>query len=186
MEKTKTKQKIINLSKFMSVIFKIVNICCSIGIIGISIGIVSLLIVDYSSITETIKQYFEGAVELTELENLNHDQVIVNLITALLSSIGGLIITKYLYKFFKGIVSTETPFNDNSVVCLNKVAIFTIVNAIAIPVIMWIICGIMNFFDLGVTYKAEGFKLYVSLIIFAIAYIFKYGVELQKENDQTL
>lgn len=186
MENTKTKQKIINLSKFMSVIFKIVNICCVIGIIGISIGIVSLLIVDYTSITETIKQYFEGVVEIQEIDDLNNKQVLVNLIAALLSTIGGLVITKYLYKFFKGIVNAETPFNDNSVVCLNKVAIFTIVNAIAIPVIMWIICGIMNVFDLGVTYKAEGFNLYVSLIIFAIAYIFKYGVELQKENDQTL
>ncbi len=91
----------------------------------------------------------------------------------------------FLESVFKTIEKCESPFSDEVVRNLNKFA-FSLIPWIFVGTLR---SGIMSAFGVGSTrtsFTVDIGSLILVLVVFALAYIFKYGAVLQQESDETL
>jgi hypothetical protein len=97
----------------------------------------------------------------------------------------GLLILYCLDRILDNIREAGTPFTDENVKGLRRIAVLVLIAAIAVPVIGFILVKIT---DAGsnVMIEFNPFLLFVAVLVYFVSLIFKYGVALQKESDETL
>lgn len=117
------------------------------------------------------------------LENNSKVKVIGYVETALVFVIINLIliimILKYLEKLFDNINKGDTPFTLENVEFINKMA-YIMIALIIFPNITGVLFEIILKTDLNIGF--EMFDLIEILFLFSMAYIFKYGYELQLDS----
>jgi len=97
----------------------------------------------------------------------------------------GLIVLYYANRFFTNVYKNNTPFLEENVLCLNRIAILMVIGAIALPIISGAAVYVLDVgYDMVVNFDL--FVLFAALFVYFLALIFKHGVELQKESDSTL
>ena len=87
---------------------------------------------------------------------------------------------KHLEKLFLNIYSEETPFTLENVSHIKKMAYFMIAT-IVVPYVSGTLVQLVSEVNLGVEF--EFFNVIYILSLFAIAYIFEYGYELQHDSS---
>lgn len=87
---------------------------------------------------------------------------------------------KHLEKLFLNIYSEETPFTLENVSHIKKMAYFMIAT-IVVPYVSGSLVQLVSEVNLGVEF--EFFNVIYILSLFAIAYIFEYGYELQHDSS---
>ena len=86
-------------------------------------------------------------------------------------------------KLFKNIRTKETPFIEENVLHLRKMAKLMVV-AIVLTVISGAIINAISGYDMSNSLKE--YSLFEILALFILSYIFEYGVELQKSSKKKL
>jgi len=85
----------------------------------------------------------------------------------------------YLAKLFRNIHDNNTPFSMDNVTCIRKLALYSFL-FVLIPDITGGIAEVIFKLDLGV--EVNLFAYLFSLILLVLAYIFKYGYEIQLDS----
>lgn len=86
---------------------------------------------------------------------------------------------KYLSKLFKNVHDENTPFSMDNVLCIRKLALYSFL-FVLVPDITGSIAGLI--FDLDLSIEINLFAYLFSLILLVLAYIFKYGYEIQLDS----
>lgn len=89
----------------------------------------------------------------------------------------------HLYRFFSDISGSYTPFEQKQVVRIKKVAALTL-----------LMCIVSSLFDVigslllkgSISVRFNAIWLILALVIYAMAFIFDYGCQLQTQSDETL
>jgi hypothetical protein len=185
--KKSTKRTLQTIGKVAYVISKIIFI---LGLIGASIGLtcmISAAFVNWEWVRETIIDFAQQH-DLT----LTWDVGTLTLKNAEVLSFGvlvkcgsGAVLTYFLMKLFGNIKDEGTPFTDSNVKLLMAVGITCLVEAFGVSLLLDIVVRATQtgaIFNYGSNFP----NLIIALLVFALALVFKYGVELQKEADTTL
>lgn len=121
------------------------------------------------------------------LKNVSKEKLIVSteiglgfLIATIIVSI---IILSKAIKLFKNIRTKETPFIEENVLHLRKMAKLMVV-AIVLTVISGAIINAISGYNMSSSMKE--YSLFEILVLFILSYIFEYGVELQKNSEKKL
>ena len=121
------------------------------------------------------------------LKNTSKKNVIAAAETGLAFAIAtivfSIIVMNYAIKFFRNLGTKETPFIEENVVYLRKMAKFMTV-ALVLPIISGAIINVITGYDMGDNVKT--FDLLEILALFVISYVFEYGVELQRKSKKML
>ena len=121
------------------------------------------------------------------LKNTNKTVIIIAGEVALAFTIAtmvfSIIVLNYAIKFFKNLGTKETPFIEENVTYLRKMAKYMIV-AMILPIISSVIIELITGYDIGNSF--EMYNLFEILALFLLAYIFEYGVEVQKGSKKKL
>lgn len=196
--KEEKQKKIKGLSKAIMVISKISKVVCTVGIVGMIILSIAVpfLVSNIEVEDEKIMIYGNELV----IDNNNGDpnttknaiQIINNHSNGYLIficefavvSLAGTLVIGYLLmnlldKLFNNIYNGETPFTLDNVSMIKKLALFLILIE-TVPTIT----GYIGQFILGVDMNIEVnmMNILYILIIFAIAFIFEYGYEIQLDS----
>jgi hypothetical protein len=177
-----TKKTLLTISRVCSIITQVLFILSIVGEVLALIGFVTSLSVDWSWISHMITTNYPGSeFDPAVLTTFN---MVGYTLTGVLSCAAGGTILFFVYRFFKSIVTEQTPFNDKAVHNLLLIGIFSLVSEILVWAIMAIYVAATHItVDLG---GFSGPSFFSCLFIFALALVFKYGTELQKEADTTL
>lgn len=84
----------------------------------------------------------------------------------------------YLYKLFKNIHESDTPFNNENISTITKL-IYTLIIYICLPALISYIFEII--FKIPLLYSWGIFEVLIVLILFGVKYIFEYGVHLESK-----
>ena len=121
------------------------------------------------------------------LKNVSKEKLIVSteiglgfLIATIVVSI--MILSKAI-KLFKNIRTKETPFIEENVLHLRKMAKYIIVALIISFISNNIISAISGYDMVG---NVQKYNIFEILVLFILSYIFEYGVELQKSSKKKL
>ena len=121
------------------------------------------------------------------LKNVSKEKLIASteiglgfLIATIIVSI---IVLSKAIKLFKNIRTKETPFIEENVLHLRKMAKLMVV-AIVLTVISGAIINAISGYDMSSSLK--DYSLLEILVLFILSYIFEYGVELQKNSEKKL
>ena len=117
--------------------------------------------------------------------DLSDGQIRTVLVTAVCALILGFVTLYYIYRLFKSIHVNNTPFMDESVKCLERIAIMVIICTIVLPIITYAAVHLLNGSQEQV-FEFNPFSLFIAFMFYFLSLIFKYGVALQKESDATL
>jgi len=97
----------------------------------------------------------------------------------------GLAVFYFIYSLFMNIHRKNTPFADENVKYLEKIAIVEVLGAIVLPIL-----GFASEYGQNAWLFNFGSMIPVALFVAFVAYfmslILKYGTALQKESDETL
>lgn len=102
---------------------------------------------------------------------------------AIATIVFSILVLSHAIKFFKNLGNRETPFIEENVMHLRKMAKFMIV-ALILPIISSSIIEIVTGYDMG--NSIQMYNLFEILALFVLSYIFEYGVELQSKSKKTL
>lgn len=102
------------------------------------------------------------------------------LVAAIIFSI---IVMNYAIKLFKNIGNKETPFIEENVSYLRKMAKFMIVVAV-LEILSNVIVQAISGYDIGSSFNT--YSVLEILVLFILSYIFEYGCELQKDSKKTI
>ena len=140
----------------------------------------SELIIDGSVVSEhdkSISKEIEKAVNMSTTKKL----VIVEM--AFLTMVAISFITykifSYAAKLFKNIHDNNTPFNMDNVNAIRKLALYSFL-FVLIPDVIGSIVGLICNLDFGI--EINLFAYLFSLMLLVLAYIFKYGYEIQLDS----
>lgn len=140
----------------------------------------SELIIDGSVVSEhdkSISKEIEKAVNMSTTKKL----VIVEM--AFLTMVAISFITykifSYAAKLFKNIHDNNTPFNMDNVNAIRKLALYSFL-FVLIPDVIGSIIGLIYNLDFGI--EINLFAYLFSLMLLVLAYIFKYGYEIQLDS----
>lgn len=180
-------------------ILKINNLCQKTRIVCIILFCISLSVVVFCGVS-MICDISHGTSE--NIRSDGSTEIISNASSASKAFAG--LITYAIYgwillvcaNMFIGIKENETPFNKMTVNALNKVSILTFCSAVVPSFFGCLLFLIMNKIpleSLGFNYLIEQsgltvelVPLFLSLFLFVITAVFKYGCILQQESDETL
>ncbi|MCL2032872.1 MAG: DUF2975 domain-containing protein [Methanomassiliicoccaceae archaeon] len=97
----------------------------------------------------------------------------------------GLIALYYADRLFTNVYKNGTPFMDDNVKCLERLAILLLVGTVILPIIS--AAGIY-FLEAqsDLLFQFNPAMLFMALLFYFLSLIFKYGVALQKDSDETL
>ena len=140
----------------------------------------SELIIDGSVVSEhdkSVSKEIEKAVNMSTTKKL----VIVEM--AFLTMVAISFITykifSYAAKLFKNIHDNNTPFNMDNVNAIRKLALYSFL-FVLIPDVIGSIIGLICNLDFGI--EINLFAYLFSLMLLVLAYIFKYGYEIQLDS----
>ena len=129
------------------------------------------------------KHDVETADEIKEVINMSTTKKVVLVEMAFLTITAVCYISyklfSYLAKLFKNIHDDNTPFSMDNVTCIRKLALYSFL-FVLIPDLTGGIAEIIFHLDLGV--EVNLFAYLFSLILLVLAYIFKYGYEIQLDS----
>jgi len=201
--------KMINTAKFINAFVKVIQILAIIAIILCAILCITSLI-SPSTITNfltnsvTRLNFGSMSLELNDkgiaLLNDNINQLIIlsiipSIIMMIMINIGCI----YAKKIISPIKNGETPFYQGNHQNIFKLGWTLLIGGLLQELCMQIsfnsminIMGIENFFNTNLISNITMNQSYslspvlVSVVVFLLGYIFKYGEQLQKESDETL
>lgn len=181
-KRPETKKTLLTISRVCAIVAQVLFILAIVGEVLAIVGFVTSLCVDWSWIRQQITtNYPDWDFDPAPLTTVN---AVGYSLTGVLSCASGGTVLYFVYRFFKSIVSEQTPFNDKAVHNLLLIGVFSLVS----EVLVWAILGIYQA-AAHMTVALNGFNgpsLLTCLFVFALALVFKYGTELQKEADTTL
>lgn len=185
--KKSTKHTLQTIGKIAYVISKIVFILC---IIGASIGLTFMIVgtfVNWEWVRTSITDYaYNHDLTLSwDVAVLNVKNAEVLAIGMLLRAGSGAVLAYFLAKLFGNIKNEGTPFTDANVKLLMAVGITCLVEAFGVSLILSVLVHATNTAAVF-NFNSDIPNLFIALLVFALALVFKYGVELQKEADTTL
>jgi len=166
--------KLSKISWFVGIIVKILMILIALAIAAVIIlAIVAAVNIDL---------VMENVSSIT-----SSGQVVIMAVCAIAILLFMLLILYYIDHFFKDIREKNTPFTEGSVKDLKILAILTLLFVIAQTVIGAVLVYSIDIPDgIPMTIGFNPVSLFVAGIIYVLYLVFKYGVELQKESDETL
>ena len=95
----------------------------------------------------------------------------------------GIIILNYTIKLFRNIRTIDTPFVEENVSYLRKIAKFMII-MLAVNIIGTVIIEAATNYEINIDMATT--NIFYILLIFIASYIFEYGIELQKNSKKKL
>lgn len=140
----------------------------------------SELIIDGSVVSEhdkSISKEIEKAVNMSTTKKL----VIVEMAFLTMAAISFITykIFSYAAKLFKNIHDNNTPFNMDNVNAIRKLALYSFL-FVLIPDVIGSIIGLIYNLEFGI--EINLFAYLFSLMLLVLAYIFKYGYEIQLDS----
>jgi amino acid transporter len=113
------------------------------------------------------------------------DQLLAMGAVVIVALIFAFMILYYAYLLCKNIYRNNTPFTDENVKYLERIAILTVVCAIVIPVVGWLFALTIGV-DPAQMLAFNPLMLLFAFPVYLLSLILKYGTTLQKESDATL
>lgn len=173
-------KKFENISKFLSVLLKIVSVFIFLGIVGL----ILLLIFKRDSLTMNVPipsfPISSGSGDVPETAKF-----LAGVIVAIPSMF------LYLYAFFRGsqffskLAKGETPFSVSNYKLLKEIGIIVTVTTFIMPLVYSLVVTINmtegHYFILGIDSETI-----IGLIIYCMAEVIRYGVTLQELSDETV
>jgi transcriptional regulator with XRE-family HTH domain len=140
----------------------------------------SELVIDGSVVSEhdkSISKEIEKAVNMSTTKKL----VIVEMVFLTMMAISFITykIFSYAAKLFKNIHDNNTPFNMDNVNAIRKLALYSFL-FVLIPDVIGSIIGLIYNLEFGI--EINLFAYLFSLMLLVLAYIFKYGYEIQLDS----
>ncbi|AIZ56689.1 hypothetical protein Mpt1_c08100 [Candidatus Methanoplasma termitum] len=169
-----TLDKLNKISWFVGIVVKILMalIVCAIVVV-IALAIVAAVNIDF--VLDNVSGLTSGS------------QVAILAVCVIVILILMFVILYYIDHFFMNIRKNNTPFNEASVKDLKILAILTLKLTIAQAVIGAVLAGtIFASQDLPSVIGFNPLSLFIAGVIYVLYLVFKYGVDLQKEADETL
>ena len=165
-------KKLNKICKFAELFSKILLIALVIG------AVVTLIIMGAVALNpDLISEIGDGT--LTNKEVLSMGVIMI------IAVVFAFIILYYAYLICGNIHRNNTPFMDENVKYLEKIAIWTIVCALVIPLIGGAI-GVAIGVDPAQMLAFNPMMLFFAFPVYLLSLILKYGTTLQKESDATL
>lgn len=127
---------------------------------------------------EIIKEFMRNLNKTTQFQKIVYVVLVSSIIIANLIFIR--IILGHLEQLFKNIKDAETPFTLENVGHLKKMAYYMIATIVT-PVVLMCITKIITSLDADINLEIA--NIIEILFLFAIANIFEYGYEIQKDSD---
>lgn len=129
----------------------------------------------------------ESEISITgtgKIETFSLHDVTFLLIMAMIDAALTLVVLFFTGSLCKAFAVCRSPFEENIIKSMNKVAVSLVFWGIAVSVSNMLITGILSG---NYTFDGVNFSTIIAvLIIFALSYIFRYGAMLQQESDETL
>lgn len=165
-------ERLTTLSKYITIILKIIMILIIVGAVLMSILTVTVALND-DMFAEIFKE-------------LGRNDFFVIYITTMIGLALAIIVVYELHSLFDNIYREHTPFIEENARILKYISMLVLVSAVVIPIIAIISTHLLganpdndySTFNVGLIFTA--------FIIYLSSLIFKYGVALQKESDETL
>jgi hypothetical protein len=123
--------------------------------------------------------------EITEAAEISMNDLEITLSLVFLSIIFVDTVMFFVYKIFKDIEVSYTPFKKENSKRLMQISYLLIIYAIVIPVLSAIIVGYM---DLNEDLQIHFNPVFVAVaaLFYCMSLVFDYGAKLQQESDETL
>jgi len=165
--------KLQRTSGFVSTIALIVMVIATIVLI-ISTILLTLCLVDAQIIYDASK---DAGISKDELE--------IMMSMVFLSIIFVDAVMFFVYKIFKDIEKSYTPFKKENSKRLMQISALLIIYAIVIPILSAIIVGSTNLDD-EMQIHFNLVLVAVAVLFYCMSLVFDYGAKLQQESDETL
>lgn len=94
------------------------------------------------------------------------------------------IIFYYLYGLASNLSRSETPFETANVVLMKRVALVCALGFVAIMIVRVALFLVLDVPD--VQFNIDLTPLFMAIVVYFLALVFQYGVELQEESDSFL
>ena len=199
MNTTFDEKKFLGITRFMSVLSKILAILLIIAMGGLVIGLVvisflpsDVLTVDLGFIDGLTFSFmnieFRMAVDLFDGDYAIKTALILSLIAALVSIAFVYYIIRLLHLILVN-VSNKKPFSESNVKYLFNMSYTFIIMSVTVPIFIYIAGRqVVNMLDIdaSISYGISSGPLFIGILIWILASIFQYGKYLQDEVDQTV
>ena len=189
------------ISKFMYLVTNVAQMICFLALIyaivfpiGTMIGFIGEDVIKDGRYIDVIQESdpiyedfndlsYDSGVKIVENNKLDVRAYVLIFIVEALQVAFVLEMLHNLCNIFKNIKDTETPFNTENVKHVKKVSMFILLATFVPPLIAWIIGNIIG---VNTVLALKVITVVYALTTIAIANMFEYGTELQKESDETL
>ncbi|MCL2149180.1 MAG: DUF2975 domain-containing protein, partial [Methanomassiliicoccaceae archaeon] len=113
------------------------------------------------------------------------DQVMALCILIIMTAAFGLVALYYAGRLFTNVHRDGTPFKDDNVKCLERLAVLLLVGTVALPAVG---AAAVHFMGLqsDMMFQFNPIMLFMAVLFYFLSLIFKHGAALQKESDETL
>lgn len=138
----------------------------------------------FISVNQKFTVSFSNIVELPFLSNPKM-MYIAHLIFSIISILLGIYILKYLTKILKNIVRTRIPYTDDITSSIFKIGILIMFYGFFKKTIIPLILSLLGINQWNIQI-IDPFTLLISGVVICLSYVFSYGLQLQKEADETL
>ncbi len=148
---------------------------------------IDLMVKNTTVATLTDEEALGFNVVTKELTNEGLAKIISVAELALIIALAVMIVTYYVLdnsdKLFRNIYDKDTPFNEENVLYLRKIGYFLIA-IIGIEFVFSVIGGAAIKYNIDIKFDLS--QVAYVLMVFAISYIFEYGIVLQKDSKKTI
>lgn len=178
----KSLQTIQVLSRIGKVLSKIVNICCTIGVLSCAISIASLPFADtgflkIGGVTIYGLIVNRAGIDLNSLYPL--------LAGAMILCIGQTILAKFAENYFAHELAVGSPFTVDGAKEMLRLGILTICIPLGALILSRIVSGVIaEFVDCGEVFKIEnGGSVTLGVMFIVMSVLCRYGAELEMGNN---
>lgn len=180
-EKERSRIRLVKISHVGSILFKILAIICLVASVLALIGLVASMFIDWGWVQNEITSNIASPGFDVGLLNITNATVACTY--GFLGAGTGAVNLYFIYRLFKVVYQTKTPFTDAAVKNLNIIGIVSLAQSIGVSLFMSILIGATH---AAISTSGWGMSVGFALFIFLLSLIFRYGVSLQKESDTTL
>jgi hypothetical protein len=170
-EKENNLRKLGQISHYASIAVWIVLILSLISIL-VSLALIVLIVINYPPMMEMLMNL------RTTKEN-----ALYNYSSTVVISMVSLIMMLFMDRIFTNIRRSYTPFTLENAKVLKDAAVVLLLSAALMPLIFVILASLL---DQRYQINIELLLFVLSLIVYCISLVFRYGALLQKESDETL
>lgn len=138
----------------------------------------------FISVNQKFTVSFSNIVELPFLSNPKM-MYIAHLIFSIISILLGTYVLKYLTKILKNIVRTGIPYTTDITSSIFKIGILIMFYGFFQKTIVPLILSLLGINQWNIQI-IDPFTLLIGGVVICLSYVFSYGLQLQKEADETL